>query len=147
MSALRLRVRGFSLALVLLVSSIAITVGFAIAALSSVSLNLAAQTLNQARASALARGVVAELCYELDQRVWKKNPWGVSGFPDMAYGSDAIRERFRTLPLFPDPDQHVMEGALRAYVSFDGSDYFSVDNLNFAEPCPGYTDKGTARRS
>lgn len=147
MSALRLRVRGFSLALVLLVSSIAITVGFAIAALSSVSLNLAAQTLNQARASALARGVVAELCYELDQRVWKKNPWGVSGFPDMAYGSDAIRERFRTLPLFPDPDQHVMEGALRAYVSFDGSDYFSVDNLNFAEPCPGYTDKGTARAS
>ena len=147
MSALRLRVRGFSLALVLLVSSIAITVGFAIAALSSVSLNLAAQTLNQARASALARGVVAELCYELDQRVWKKNPWGVSDFPDMAYGSDAMRERFRTLPLFPDPDQHVMEGALRAYVDFDRPDYFSVDNLNFAEPCPGYTDKGTARAS
>ena len=135
------------MALVLLVSSIAISVGFAVAALASFSLNLASQTLNQARAAALARGVAAEVSYELDQRVWVKNPWGLTSFPNLSYESDAVRQRFQTLPLFPDPDQHVMSGPLRAWVDFDSPQYFSVDNLNFAESCPGCADKGTARAS
>lgn len=139
--------RGFSLALVLLVASIAITVGFAMAALSSFSLNLAAQTLNQARAQALARAVTSQICFELDQRVWNKNPWELSTFPDLSYGSDAIRQRFRTLPLFPDPGQKVLDGSLNAWVDFDSPKWFSVDNLTFEEPRPGYADVGTARAS
>lgn len=143
----RPRVGGFSLALVLLVSSVVIAVGFAMAALSSFSLNLAAQTLSQARSSAVARAVVAQVCYELDLRVWKKNPWDLDTYPDMAYGGDALRQRFRTMPLFPDAEQQVLDSQTRAWVDFDGNTYRSTDNLTFEEPRPGWTDEGTSGAS
>ncbi|NDD28805.1 MAG: hypothetical protein EB084_11120, partial [Proteobacteria bacterium] len=144
---MRSRSRGFSLALVLLVASVVLTVGFAMAALSSFSLNLATQTLNQARADALSRAVTAQVCYELDQRVWTQNPWQLGGYPDMAYGADAVRQRFQALPVFPDTTQHVLNGTMQAWVEFDGSGYFSVDNLASGESRQSYADQGTSRAS
>lgn len=140
--------RGFSLSLVLMVATIVMVVGAAIAALSSMSLNMAAQMLGDARAETLARSVVAQLRWELDQRVWNRTfPNIPHAFPDMAYQQDALRKRFATLPLFPDEGQHAQGPNMRAWVDFDRTDWYSIDNLISPAPTSGWTDAGTTRTS
>lgn len=140
--------RGFSLSLVLMVASIVMVVGAAIAALSSMSLNVAAQMLSRARAETLARSVVAQLRWELDQRVWNRTYARIPhAFPDMAYGQDAVRKRFVTLPLFPDDEQQAKGDELNAWVDFASTDWYSIDNLLSPLPTSGWTDRGTTRTS
>ena len=140
--------RGFSLSLVLLVATIVMVVGAAIAALSSMSLNVTAQMLGRARAETLARSVVAQLRWELDQRVWNRTyPNIPHAFPDMAYARDALRKRFATLPLFPDQEQQAQGDEMHAWVDFNRPDWYSVDNLFSPTPTGGWADRGTTRTS
>lgn len=138
--------RGFSLALVLLAATMMLLVGTAMAALSSVSLNMAAQLLSRARAEAVARGVVAEISYEFDQRVWRRKGWP-KDWPDLAFGSDAVRKRMTERPLFPQAESRIIDGDLLVWCDFTSPTWFSVDNLTMEVPRASYADRGTARAS
>lgn len=136
-----MRPRGFSLALVLLVSTIALLVGAAVAALSSMSMSLAAEELGRSRARALAMGVLAQVRYELDRESWRRS------VPKDAPSMRNLRARFASAPIFPDPNPEILQGGLQAWVDFAHPHWYSVDNLLGGEAAASCRDAGTSRTS
>lgn len=142
--------RGFSLVLVLLVASVVLVIGAAIAVMTTLSLNMTSRLLGQTKGELLGRAIAAQLRYELDRRVWlEPNPYpggAAIAYPDMSL-AEGVKKRFQ-LPLFPDPTPRVLDGTHVAWVDFDDTrSCYSTDNLNSDDPVHGWLDQGTTNKT